>query len=132
MRTIIIMAAGALIVAGAMQLTKANAEEPIQRTDLVQEDIDVPGHEAAQVRVDFAPGAFAPMHKHPGEEIAYVIEGSLEYELDGRKPVTLKAGQSLFIPSGVAHSARNVGLGKASELATYIVTKGSPIVVPVK
>lgn len=132
MRTIMIMAAGAFIIAGAMQLTGANAEEPIQRTDLVQNDIDVPGHEAVQVRVDFAPGALAPRHRHPGEEIAYVIEGTLEYQLYGRKPVTLKAGQSLFIPSGVAHSARNVGDGRASELATYIVTKGSPIVVPVK
>ncbi|EJJ28327.1 cupin domain-containing protein [Rhizobium sp. CF142] len=132
MRTIMIMAAGALVIAGAMQLTKAKAEEPIQRTDLVRNDIDVPGHEAVQVRVDFAPGALAPKHHHPGEEIAYVIQGALEYQLDGQKPVTLKAGQSLFIPSGVAHSARNVGDGKASELATYIVPKGSPLVVPVK
>jgi quercetin dioxygenase-like cupin family protein len=132
MRTIMTLAAGALVVAGAMQLTAANGEEPISRTDLVKGDIDVPGHEAAQVRVDLAPGAFAPKHRHPGEEIAYVIEGTLEYELDGRKPVTLKAGQSLFIPAGVAHSARNVGDGRASELATYIVTKGSPLVVPVK
>jgi quercetin dioxygenase-like cupin family protein len=127
-----IMAAGALVIAGTMQLTRANAEQPIQRTDLVQNDIDVPGHEAIQVRVDFAPGASAPKHNHPGEEIAYVIEGALEYQLDGQKPVTLKAGQSLFIPTGVAHSARNVGDGKASELATYIATKGSPLVVPVK
>ncbi|MDR6669615.1 cupin domain-containing protein [Rhizobium sp. 1399] len=132
MRTIMIMAAGALVIAGAMQLTKANAEEPIQRTDLVKNDIDLPGHEAVQVRVDIAPGAFAPSHRHPGEEIAYVLQGSLEYQLEGRKPVTLNAGQSLFIPSGVAHSARNVGDGKASELATYIVTKGSPLVVPAK
>ena len=132
MRTIMIMAAGALVIAGAMQLTKANAEEPIQRTDLVKNDIDVPGHEAVQVRVDIAPGAFAPSHRHPGEEIAYVLQGSLEYQLEGRNPVTLNAGQSLFIPSGVAHSARNVGDGKASELATYIVTKGSPLVVPAK
>jgi quercetin dioxygenase-like cupin family protein len=127
-----IMAAGALVIAGTMQLTRANAEQPIQRTDLVQNDIDVPGHEAIQVRVDFAPGASAPKHNHPGEEIAYVIEGALEYQLDGQKPVTLKAGQSLFIPTGVAHSARNVGDGRASELATYIATKGSPLVVPVK
>ncbi len=132
MRTIMIMAAGALVIVGAMQLTKANAEEPIQRTDLVKNDIDVPGHEAVQVRVDFAPGASAPKHHHPGEEIAYVIQGALEYQLDGQKPVTLMAGQSLFIPTGVAHSARNVGDGKASELATYIVTNGSPLVVPVK
>ncbi|MBB3464592.1 quercetin dioxygenase-like cupin family protein [Rhizobium sp. BK377] len=132
MKTTMIMAAGALIIAGGTGLTSVYADQPIRRTDLVKNDIDVPGHEASQVRVDFGPGAFAPKHHHPGEEIAYVIEGTLEYQLDGRKPVTLKAGQSLFIPTGVAHSARNVGDGKASELATYIVTKGSPLVVPVK
>jgi quercetin dioxygenase-like cupin family protein len=46
--------------------------------------------------------------------------------------VTLKAGESLFIPAGVAHLAKNVGNGKASELATYIVKKAAPLVVPVK
>lgn len=74
----------------------------------------------------------AARHSHPGEEIAYVIEGTLEYKLDGREPITLSAGQSLFIPTGVAHSAENVGAGKASELATYIVRKGQALVVPSK
>jgi quercetin dioxygenase-like cupin family protein len=110
----------------------ALAEEPLRRTDLIKSQIDVPGHEVVQVRVDFLPGVFAARHSHPGEEIAYVIEGTLEYSLDGRTPVTLSAGQSLFIPSGVVHSARNVGAGKASELATYIVEDGKTLVVPAK
>ena len=119
----------ALVLGGA---ATAHADQPLQRTDLVQNDIDVPGHEAVQVRVDFAPGVLAPNHSHPGEEIAFVLDGTLEYRLEGREPVTLKAGQSLFIPSGVVHSAKNVGSGKASELATYIVQKGEPLVVPAK
>ncbi|MBB4195846.1 quercetin dioxygenase-like cupin family protein [Rhizobium aethiopicum] len=119
----------AILLGGA---AAANAEQPLQRTDLLRSDIDVPGHEAVQVRVDFAPGVLAPNHSHPGEEIAFVIEGTLEYQLEGREPVTLKAGQSLFIPSGVVHSAKNVGSGKASELATYIVHKGEALVMPVK
>ncbi|NKK67742.1 cupin domain-containing protein [Rhizobium leguminosarum bv. viciae] len=119
----------ALVLGGA---AAAHAEQPLQRTDLIKNDIDVPGHEVVQVRVDFAPGVLAPSHTHPGEEIAFVIEGTLEYQLEGRQPVTLKAGQSLFIPTGLAHSAKNVGSGKASELATYIVRKGAPLVVPAK
>ncbi|MGO7779116.1 cupin domain-containing protein [Rhizobium ruizarguesonis] len=119
----------ALVLGGA---AAAHAEQPLQRTDLLKSDIDVPGHEAIQVRVDFAPGVLAPSHTHPGEEIAFVIEGTLEYQLEGRQPVTLKAGESLFIPTGVAHSAKNVGSGKASELATYLVRKGEPLVVPAK
>ncbi|MBB4214112.1 quercetin dioxygenase-like cupin family protein [Rhizobium sp. BK212] len=119
----------ALVLGGA---AAAQAEQPLQRTDLIRNDIDVPGHEAIQVRVDFAPGVLAPKHSHPGEEIAFVIEGTLEYQLEGAEPVTLKAGQSLFIPSGVVHSAKNIGSGKASELATYIVRKGETLVVPAK
>ncbi|MCV9942073.1 cupin domain-containing protein [Rhizobium sp. WYCCWR 11279] len=119
----------ALVLGGA---AAAHAEQPIQRTDLIKNDIDVPGHEVVQVRVDIAPGVLAPNHSHPGEEVAFVLEGTLEYQLEGSEPVTLKAGQSLFIPSGVVHSAKNVGSGKASELATYIVRKGAPLVVPAK
>ncbi len=119
----------ALVLGGA---AAAQAEQPLQRTDLIRNDIDVPGHEAIQVRVDFAPGVLAPKHSHPGEEIAFVIEGTLEYQLEGAEPVTLKAGQSLFIPSGVVHSAKNTGSGKASELATYVVRKGETLVVPAK
>ncbi|MBW8789648.1 MAG: cupin domain-containing protein [Rhizobium leguminosarum] len=119
----------ALVLGGA---AAAHAEQPLQRTDLLKNDIDVPGHEVVQVRVDFATGVLAPSQSHPGEEIAFVIAGTLEYQLEGRQPVTLKAGQSLFIPTGVVHSAKNVGSGKASELATYIVRKGAPLVVPAK
>ena len=44
--------------------------------------------------------------------------GVLEYRLEGRPPVTLKAGESLFIPAGVNRVVKNVGNGKAAELAT--------------
>jgi quercetin dioxygenase-like cupin family protein len=51
----------------------------------------------------------------------------LEYQLEGKPPVTLKAGEVLFIPAGTIHSARNVGTDNAAELATYIVEKGKPL-----
>ncbi|MBZ9793386.1 cupin domain-containing protein [Rhizobium sp. 3T7] len=118
---------------GVLSLQTAQAQQlDIQRIDLVKSNISVPGEEVIQTRVDFNPGALAINHKHPGEEIAFVLQGTLEYRIEGRKPVTLIAGKSLFIPSGVPHSARNVGGGKASELATYIVSKGVALVEPVK
>jgi quercetin dioxygenase-like cupin family protein len=125
------MALAILLIGGSMMPAQAE-DQPLQRTDLLQNDIDVAGHEVVQVRVDFAPGVLAAKHSHPGEEVAYVIEGSIEYQLDGKRPVTLQTGQSLFIPSGVAHSAKNLGNGKASELATYIVRKGEALVVPAR
>ena len=96
------------------------------RTDLQRHDLSVSGREAVQLRVDFAAGASFPRHTHPGEEIIYVLEGTLEYEVAG-KPVVLKAGDVLFVPYGVVHAARNVGTVPAAELATYVVEKGKPL-----
>jgi quercetin dioxygenase-like cupin family protein len=79
------------------------------------------------VRVDIGPGAAFGRHRHPGEEIIYVIEGSLVYEIDGKAPVTLEAGDVLFIPAGTIHAAKNVGTVNAAELATYVVEKGRPL-----
>ncbi|HEY6902004.1 MAG TPA: cupin domain-containing protein [Puia sp.] len=104
----------------------------VKRTDLQRHDLSIPGHEAIQVRVDFGPGVIAPSHKHPGEEIIYVLEGLLEYQLEGKPPVTLKAGDVLFVPARVFHSAKNAGKTNAAELATYVVEKGKPLVVPAR
>jgi quercetin dioxygenase-like cupin family protein len=131
MKTIRMMAlAGAvLIVGGGLALNVAQSQQPgIKRTDLLRHELSVPGREVVQVRVDFAPGVAFPPHSHPGEEIAYVIEGELEYRLEGKSPVTLKAGEALFIPAGTVHAARNVGSVNAAELATYLVEKDKPLV----
>lgn len=133
MKTTRIIAVAVLIAASGLALNVAQSQQPgVSRTDLLRQDLVVPGREVIQVRVDFAPGVAFPAHSHPGEEIAYVIEGSLEYQLEGKPPVTLKAGQSLFIPAGTIHTAKNVGTGNAAELATYIVEKGRPLVALVK
>lgn len=105
-----------------------NWQAGLHRTDLLRKDLDVEGREVIQVRVDFEPGVTSPNHTHPGVEVAYVIDGTFEYQLEGQPPVTLKAGESLYIPAGTAHIAKNVGTTKASELATYIVKKGEPLV----
>ena len=124
-----IIAVVVLIAGGGLALNMARSQESgIKRTDLLRHDLVVSGREAIQVRVDFAPGVAFPPHSHPGEEIAYVIEGVLEYQLEGKPPVTLKAGEALFIPAGTVHSAKNVGNSNAAELATYIVEKGKPLV----
>ena len=129
MKTTRTLALAVLIVGGGLALNLAQSQQPgVKRTDLLRQDLGVPGREVVQVRVDFAPGAVAPEHSHPGEEIAYVIEGLLEYRLEGKPPVTLKAGEALFIPAGAVHAARNVGSVSAAELATYLVEKGKPLV----
>jgi len=133
MKLLRIVAVAALLVASGLTSHVILAQQSgIKRTDVQRQDLDVTGREVIQVRVDFAPGVAFARHSHPGAEIAYVLEGTLEYQLDGKSPVTLKAGEALFIPAGAIHTAKNVGTVNASELATYIVEKDKPLVVLAK
>jgi len=102
------------------------------RTELQRHDLSAPGREVVQVRVDIEAGVEYPKHMHPGEEIVYVLEGSLEYRVEGKPAVTLKDGDVLFIPAGTIHSVKNVGSSRGSELATYIVEKRRPLITLVK
>jgi quercetin dioxygenase-like cupin family protein len=118
------VALAALIIATPSTLAQGTG---IKRTDLQRHDLGTPGREVHQVLVEFAPGVTYPRHSHPGEELVYVVEGVLEYALDGHPPVTVKAGEVLFSPARTAHAVRNVGTQSASELATYILEKGKPL-----
>jgi quercetin dioxygenase-like cupin family protein len=128
-----IVAMAALVAAAVLAPLGAQAQQNgVTRTDLQRQDISAPGREAIQVRVDLAPGVAFGKHTHHGEEVIYVLEGTLEYQIEDKPPVTLKAGDVLFIPAGTVHSARNPGSVTGSELATYIVEKGKPLVTLVK
>jgi len=128
-----LMGAAILIVASVVAPSTAQAQQPgSKRTVLQQHDLSAPGREVIQVRVDFDPGYVAPRHTHPGEEIIYVTEGTLEYQIEGQPTATVKAGDVLFVPAGVIHSAKNIGAGNAAELATYVVEKGKPLITLVK
>ena len=115
----------ALLISGNVSAQQSG----IKRTDLQRYDLSVPGYETVQARIDFEGHTAFGKHSHPGEEVIYVLDGELEYEVEGKSPITLKAGEVLFIPAGVVHAARNNSHTKASELATYIVEKGKPILV---
>jgi quercetin dioxygenase-like cupin family protein len=129
MSSVTALAFALLFAAAPATATSTSTAQPgIGRTDLSRNDLS-DGREALQVLVAFGPGAAAAPHSHPGEELVYVVDGSIEYRIEGRPSVTLEGGDTLFIPTGAVHSARNVGSGRAAELATYIVAKGEPLVV---
>jgi quercetin dioxygenase-like cupin family protein len=132
LKAVRIAATTMLINTGPLSPHAAIAQTGIKRTDLQRHDLGTSGREAIQVRVDFAPGAAFGKHTHPGEEIIYVLEGSLEYDIEGKPPVTLKAGDVFFVPAGTVHAARNAGSSNAAELATYVVEKGKPVLTLVK
>jgi quercetin dioxygenase-like cupin family protein len=103
-----------------------------RRIELERQDIGNPGHEAVLARAEIDPGASAPRHTHPGEEVAYVLEGPITLEVEGKPPAVLQSGDVFFIPAGTVHGAKNAGPNKAKILSTYILEKGKPLATPVK
>ena len=101
-------------------------------TDLQRHDLSAPGREVVQARVDITTDSPPIEQFHPGEEIIYVLAGSLEYQIDGQPTMTCQAGEALTVPAGAVHAVRNVGSGTATELATYVVEKGRPLITVVQ
>ena len=114
----------ALVSAAAAQQTG------FKRTVLQQVDLSVPGREAVTAIAELQPGVAAGRHTHPGEEVGYVLEGTMLLEQEGKPAATLNAGQTFLIAAGAVHNATNKGQGAARILATYIVEKGKPLATP--
>jgi quercetin dioxygenase-like cupin family protein len=121
------------VLAGTWGMQTLNAQQPgFTRVELQDKDLTAAGRHVVQARADFNPGGEVGKHTHPGEEVSYVLEGTLHLEVAGQPAKTLKAGEGFFIPAGVVHSAKNVDKGPTKVLATYIVEKGKPVATPVK
>lgn len=124
MRIVLLIAA-----LGATALVCAQ-QAGFSRRVLQDQNMSDPVRHAVQVVAEFAPGGAAGKHTHPGEELGYVLEGTLQLEVAGQPPRTLNAGEAFFIPAGVVHDGKNTGGGPAKVLATYIVEKGKPVASP--
>jgi quercetin dioxygenase-like cupin family protein len=122
----IVMIALAAVVAGV-----AAQQAGFKRTVLQQGALSVPGREVVTAIAEFQPGSTVGRHTHPGEEVGYVLEGTLLFEQEGKPSVTLHTGQTFLVPPGTVHNATNGGSALARVLATYIVEKGKPLATPV-
>jgi quercetin dioxygenase-like cupin family protein len=69
-----------------------------QRALLQRGDLSMAGHEGVMARAEFQPGASVGKHTHPGEEISYVLEGTITLEVQGKPSAVLKAGD-VFLPA---------------------------------
>ena len=64
----------------------------------------ISGEKAMVAQVFLKKGAVVPQHFHESEQITYILDGALKFELEGREVVVGK-GQVLRIPSNVPHRA---------------------------
>src|SRR5215475_7799842 len=110
-------------------LAFAGQQQPaIKRTILQrQDDPASPKYEAVMGISEIPPGATSGRHRHPGIELAYILEGSVELEHDGKPPVTVKAGEASMNPLGGIHIATNRGTVPVKILTVYVVEKGKPL-----
>jgi len=129
------MRIGKITVAGVMLagvVAAAAAQQPtFSRVILQQVDISVPGREAVTAAVTLPPSVASGRHTHPGEEIGYVLEGTIMLEQEGKPTTILEAGKAFLIPANTVHNATNHGTTTAKVLANYVVEKGKPLATPV-
>jgi len=121
------------VVAGTARLPSARADGPaFKRTELSRHDLGIKDREVVVTRGEFPAGVGVPKHTHPGDESAYVLEGALTVELEGKPPVTVKAGETFFVPAGTVHAGKNAGKTPTVVISTYVLEKGKPLATPVK
>ena len=104
----------------------------VKRTPVLTADVAAPGREAVVVRGEIDPGANAPRHTHPGDEISYVIEGEVALLIDGEPPRIIKAGEAFVVPAGKVHGARNDSGAPVRFVGVYVVDKGRPLATPAR
>ena len=96
---------------------------------------DTANLEVAVYETEYAPGGVNPRHLHPAAITFYVVSGTGVWQEDGKPPVTLKAGDSLFVPAGTIHSHWNPSASERLRFLEFIVAekdKGRSIPQPVK
>lgn len=128
-RSVLVVAAMLSCVAvGIVVDHVAFAQQPgIKRTMLLRADDPAsPKYEAVMAIAEIAPGAMSGKHRHPGIEVAYVLEGSVVIEHAGKAPITVNAGEAIKNEAEV-HNARNTGSKPVKILAVYLVEKGKPL-----
>jgi quercetin dioxygenase-like cupin family protein len=129
----LVLAASALVLGGigvgiAVDRVAFAAQQPgIKRTILQRaDDPGNPKYEAIMGVSEIPPGGTSGKHRHPGTELAYVLDGSVELQQEGKAPVTVKAGEVIKNEANI-HNATNKGTKPVKILAVYIVEKGKPL-----
>ena len=99
----------------------------LQRTEVQRGPSSIPGREIVQVLTEIPVGVESGWHTHPGEEVGYIVAGTVEMRIRDADTLVLHAGDGFLIPPRTAHNARDLGPGTGRMLSTYIVEIGQPL-----
>jgi quercetin dioxygenase-like cupin family protein len=104
----------------------------LTRTVLQRHAASVPDREIVQVLTEIPPGVESGWHFHPGEEVGYILAGTVEMRIEGRPTLVLRAGDPFLIPPRTPHNALDRGPGTGRMLSTYLVETGQPLATVVR
>jgi quercetin dioxygenase-like cupin family protein len=93
----------------------------LKRTELQHSSSSIPGREIVQVLTEIPAGVESGWHQHPGEEVGYILAGTVEMEIEGHPTLTLNAGDPFLMPPRTPHNATDLGPETGQMLSTYIV-----------
>jgi quercetin dioxygenase-like cupin family protein len=99
----------------------------LKRTELQRSASSIPGRDIVQVRTEIPCGVESGWHIHPGEEVGYIIAGTVRMMIQGQATLTLHAGDPFLMPPRTPHNALDIGPGTGEMLSTYIVEAGEPL-----
>ena len=99
----------------------------LKRTEIQHSLSSIPGREIVQVLTEIPAGMESGWHTHPGEEVGYIVAGTVQMAIRGEPTLTLQAGDGFLIPPRTPHNARDIGPGPGHMLSTYIVEAGQPL-----
>ena len=99
----------------------------LKRTEIQRESSSVPGREIVQVLTEIPCGVESGWHIHHGEEIGYILAGTVRMMIQDRETLTLQPGDGFLIPPQVPHNALDVGPDTGRMLSTYLVEPNRPL-----
>jgi quercetin dioxygenase-like cupin family protein len=107
----------------------AQQGEPIKRTLLQRGDF--PGDKMATqlMLIEIVPNGVVARHTHPGGEVGYVLEGTIEFTMGEGPPKVFRQGDTYMIPVNTAHIAK-AGPAGAKLVGTFVVEKDKPLASP--
>jgi quercetin dioxygenase-like cupin family protein len=135
LRTAALFAAAAKPAWPAEKLPAANAgqsSEPIRVDRLMSEPLaEMQDPELRMLTLTIAPGATLEPHRHTGPVFAYILEGTIENQVDPEPPKTYKAGDFFYEPPMQVH--RQLKNLSATETAKILIVevgeKGKPFTI---
>ena len=113
--------------AGTTEPVRDGLAGRLRRTEVQRAASSVPGREIVQVLTEIPVGVESGWHTHPGEEVGYIVAGTVEMQVQGAPTRVLHAGDGFLIPPRVPHDARDLGPGTGQMLSTYLVEIGEPL-----